>query len=120
MQETIIIHNPRCSKSRETLNLLESHGIQPRVIDYLHGELDEKLLKKVISVLNVRPQELLRIKEEEFRDLKINLNDEGQVIKAILDCPKLLERPIVLKGNKAVIGRPPENVLAIIDKRGRV
>ncbi len=113
MKEIIIIHNPRCSKSREALQIIESRGYQARIIDYLHGELSKEFLKEVINKLRVHPKAVLRIKEEEFKDLNIDLENEAEVIDAILKCPKLLERPIIIKDERAVIGRPPENVLTL-------
>ncbi|WPU63293.1 arsenate reductase (glutaredoxin) [Peredibacter starrii] len=110
-----IVHNPRCSKSRDALAILKEHGIEPEIIEYLNGGLNRELLLKIIETLNIHPKEMVRTKEEEFQALKIDLNNSQDVIKALLDHPKLLERPIVLKGNKAVIGRPPENVLSLID-----
>jgi arsenate reductase len=116
MDTFIIIHNPRCSKSRETLALLESRGITPKVVDYLNGELNRELLLTVIKALNISPKEILRTKEEEFQSLTINLDDSEEVINAILKHPKLLERPIVLHGHKAAIGRPPENILGLLTR----
>lgn len=110
-----IVHNPRCSKSRDALTILKDRGIEPEIIDYLNGGLNRELLTNIIEILHVQPKELVRTKEEEFQALKIDLNNAQEVIKTLLDHPKLLERPIVLKGNKGVIGRPPENVLSLID-----
>lgn len=109
-----IIHNPRCSKSRETLSLIENKGEQVQIIDYLNGDLTQDLLEKVIRLLDVPAKDLLRTKEEEFQSLNIDLDDTDAVLTAILEHPKLLERPIVIKGDKAIIGRPPENVLALL------
>ena len=108
-----IIHNPRCSKSRQTLEILQKHSDKIEVIDYLGGELTAELLEVVTKSLGL---EILRTKEEEFKNLKIDLKNKDQVIKAILKTPKILERPIVIKNKKAVIGRPPENVLELIGK----
>lgn len=108
-----IIHNPRCSKSRQTLELLQKRTDDISVIAYLDGELSEDLLKKFLSALKLKPSQILRTKEDEFKSLKLNLDDDQAVIKAIIKHPKILERPIVMKGKKAVIGRPPENVLEL-------
>ncbi|MBH48785.1 MAG: arsenate reductase (glutaredoxin) [Halobacteriovorax sp.] len=105
-----IIHNPRCSKSRQTLALLQEHTDKVEVILYLEGELDEATLRKAIKGLKLSPSELLRTKEDEFKALKLDTANDEKVIKAILKHPKILERPIVIHGAKAVIGRPPENV----------
>lgn len=115
MKSVTIIHNPRCSKSRETFKLIEAHGYVPKTINYLNGELTKELLEEVVDLLNVSAKELLRTKEEEFKTLKINLDDRNEVIAAILKQPILLERPIVIKDKKAVIGRPPENVLTLFE-----
>jgi arsenate reductase len=114
MKDILIIHNPRCSKSRETLKILEDHGSKFLIIDYLGGELTKELLKKVVKALKVHPKELLRTKEDEYQELTIDLDNDEAVIQAILNQPKLLERPIVLKGDQAVIGRPPENIRKLL------
>lgn len=115
MKTITIIHNPRCSKSRDTLELIKSHGYEAKIVDYLNGELTKELLEEVLKLLNVPAKEILRTKEEEFNTLQINLENEKEIIAAILKHPKLLERPIVIKDNKAVIGRPPENVLSLFN-----
>tara|TARA_R110000868_G_scaffold68518_7_gene202563 strand:+ start:2795 stop:3139 length:345 start_codon:yes stop_codon:yes gene_type:complete len=111
-----IIHNPRCSKSRQTLALLQEHTDKIEIIHYLDGELDEATLRKFIKGLKLTPGEILRTKEDEFKALKLDTKNDEKVIKAILKHPKILERPIVLKGAKAVIGRPPENVQSLFTK----
>jgi arsenate reductase len=116
MEKYLIIHNPRCSKSRETLKLLASHNIQPDIIDYLNGDLTHALLEKIIAALGVAPRELLRTKEEEFQKLELNMDDSNQIFTSILQHPKILERPIVIKGKQGVICRPPEKVLNLIAK----
>lgn len=110
----IIVHNPRCSKSREALQLLEAKGIKPKVVDYLNGGLTRELLTIIISALNVRPKDILRTKEDEFEALALDVEDDAATFDAILAHPKLLERPIVLYGKAAVIGRPPENILKLL------
>lgn len=105
-----IYHNPRCSKSRQTLALLQNKGIEPQIIEYLKAPLTEAELVEVISALDKRPKEVLRTKEDVYKDLEVDWEDDRAVIRAIVENPKLLERPIVVKGEKAVIGRPPENV----------
>lgn len=108
-----IIHNPHCSKSRQTLEILEQHTDKIDVVDYLNGELTKELLETVIASIGL---DILRTKEDEYKALKIDFSKKEQVIKAILNTPKILERPIVIKNKKAVIGRPPENVLELIGK----
>lgn len=113
-ESVIIIHNPRCSKSRQTMELLHGNGVDPEIIEYLNGELSEALLRKAIKALGKKPKELLRTKEDEFKALNLNVDDDEAVIEAIVSHPKILERPIVIKGDKAAVGRPPENVLDIL------
>lgn len=113
---TTIYHNPRCSKSRETLQLLESRGIKPDVVLYLETPPDAQTLKSLLKKLGLRPRELMRQKETEYKEMGLqdpSLSDE-QLIEAMVKCPKLIERPIVVQGKKAVLGRPPENVLEIL------
>lgn len=114
MNQCQIIYNPQCSKCRESLAILEEKGIKPEVIEYLNGELTRELLDKVIATLKVHPKELLRTKEEEFKALKLDLENADEVINAILKHPEILERPIVIQGNKAVIARPPKKILEIV------
>jgi arsenate reductase len=114
MSDYTLIHNPKCSKSRQTLEILESKGIKPRILLYLEEDLNEKLLKKVFKALEVSPSECLRKKEDDFLNSNIDLSNEQSIIEAIIRYPKILERPIFICGDRAVIGRPPENVLSII------
>ncbi len=113
MENVTIVHNPHCSKSREALKLIESHGHEPKIIDYLKGELTSELLENIVRLLKIHPREIIRTKEDEYKTLSIDINDGNEVIAAIVKHPKLLERPIVIKGDKAIIGRPPENILAL-------
>lgn len=113
---TTIYHNPRCSKSRETLQLLESRGIKPDVVLYLETPPDAQTLKNLLKKLGLKPRELMRQKETEYKEMGLqdpSLSDE-QLIDAMVKCPKLIERPIVVQGKKAALGRPPENVLEIL------
>lgn len=116
LKEYRIYHNPRCSKSRETLALLKEKGIEPEVIEYLKTPPTPDELENLVDLLQVEPRKIIRSKEAEYKEL--NLADESlsssALINAIAKAPKLLERPIVIKGEQAVIGRPPENVLALI------
>jgi len=111
-----IYHNPRCTKSRQTLELLKSKGIEPEIILYLEnpptfGEIDE-----ILKMLDAQPRDIMRKNEAEYEEQ--NLDDKNistkNLIEAIIKTPKLLERPIVINGNKAAIGRPAENILKII------
>ncbi len=108
-----IIHNPRCSKSREALKILEDRKVKLQIIHYLEGELSMDLLEEALAALKLEPRDVLRTKEDEFKSLKVDLNNTTQIKQAILAHPKLLERPLIWKGKKGVIGRPPENVLAL-------
>ncbi|TXE17290.1 arsenate reductase (glutaredoxin) [Psychroserpens burtonensis] len=110
-----ILHNPRCSKSREGLSLLENSGKDFGVIKYLDEPISESALKNIISLLKIKPIELVRKNEAIWKsDFKgITLSD-AQIIKAMVRHPKLIERPIVINSKKAAIGRPPQNILNII------
>lgn len=111
-----IYHNPRCSKSRQTLALLQGKGVDIEIIEYLKTPPDARQLAAILKKLGIKPAELLRKKENVFKELGLEkkLDDDQAVIKAMLANPVLIERPIVLANNKAAIGRPPENVLDIL------
>ncbi len=108
-----IYHNPRCSKSREALHLIREQGIEPEIIEYLQTPLKEAELKRLLSALGLRPRDIIRSKEESFAALALNLDDDTGVLAALAQHPELLERPIVLKGTKAILARPPEKVLEL-------
>ncbi|MCG8613386.1 MAG: arsenate reductase (glutaredoxin) [Pseudomonadales bacterium] len=110
-----ILHNPRCSKSRQTLALLEAKGIEPEVILYLETPPTAQDLAVIIQKLGITPRELMRNKEAEFKEqgLKDPELSDAQLIEAMINTPKLIERPIVICGDKAVLGRPPENIDAL-------
>lgn len=116
MSELFIYHNPRCSKSRQTLALLEQQGVQPEVVEYLKTPPSVASLNEIIGQLGISARQLLRKGEAEYKAL--NLADESlteqQLIQAMCDHPKLIERPIVIHNGKAKIGRPPEAVLEIL------
>lgn len=111
-----IYHNPRCAKSRATLQLLEARGIRPQVVEYLINPPTKAELDRILRLLNLEPRELMRKQEAEYREA--NLDDPGltrdTLIIAMVQRPKLIERPIVVADDKAAIGRPPENVLTIL------
>jgi len=116
MSQYRIYHNPRCSKSRQTLGLLEEKGIQPEVILYMETPPSKDQLEQLVQQLGITARELLRRGEDEYRELNLAepaLTD-SQLIEAMVSHPKLIERPIVIKGARAVIGRPPENVLTLL------
>ena len=111
-----IYHNPCCTKSRQTLELLTKRGIEPKIIEYLVTPPSEAELKRLLKLLGISPCELLRTKEEEYKKAKLDRPDvsDADIIRAMVKYPRLIERPIVVSGNKAALGRPPENVLKII------
>lgn len=112
-----IYHNPRCSKSRETLSLLQSHGVEPQVVLYLETPPDAATLGNLLKMLNLSSaRDLMRQKEDLYRTLNLadsTLSEEA-LIQAMVENPKLIERPIVVKQDQARIGRPPEQVLEIL------
>ncbi|MDN7138549.1 arsenate reductase (glutaredoxin) [Pseudidiomarina sp. 1ASP75-14] len=116
MSEVSIYHNPRCSKSRQTLALLEDKGIKPQVIEYLKEPLTAEDIQGLLRKLGfVSARELMRSKEEAYKELNLkDEEDESKLIEAMLSHPKLIERPIVSKGSKARLGRPPEAVEEIL------
>lgn len=111
-----IYHNPRCSKSRATLALLREKGIQPDVVEYLKNPPDENDLARILGMLELEPIELVRKSEDKYAELGLaeRIDDSGELIRQMIAHPILIERPIVVKGNQARIGRPPENVLEIL------
>ena len=116
MSEVQIWHNPRCSKSRQAMTLLEENGIEAEVVKYLDEDLDEAMIKELLLKLDIDAIDLMRTKEDIFKELKLgNVGDEGVLIRAMVRFPKLIERPIVIKGNKAVIGRPPEKIVEFLN-----
>lgn len=116
MNKITLWHNSRCSKSRNTATLLEEKGIEVEVLEYLKTPPSKETLMAVLQMLGMKPIELMRTKEEIYKELNLKeaLDDE-KLIDAMLKYPKLIERPIVIKGNKAVIGRPIENVIRLLE-----
>lgn len=111
-----IYHNPRCSKSRATLALLEENGIKPEVIEYLKHPPSAAELKAILSSLQMKPEQLVRRGEDVFKTTYAGKTlTDAQWIEALLEHPILLERPIVVTGDRAVLGRPPENVLQLLE-----
>ena len=114
--KTRIFHNPRCSKSRQTLQILQDHGVQTDVIEYLKEPPDFNMLQQILTMLGIGPRDLLRKHEDSYKELQLDraeLSDD-ELIQAMVDHPKLIERPIVIRDGKAIIGRPPEKVLEIL------
>lgn len=113
-----LYHNPRCSKSRQALALLEERGAEVRVRRYLDEPLSEEELRDLMSRLDADGEALVRTKETEWKEVAdTNLQDQEQVIGVLVRYPKLMERPIADDGKHAVIGRPPEDVLALLHAR---
>jgi arsenate reductase len=116
MTGVIFYHNPRCSKSRLALQLLRDRGIGPSVVEYLKRPFSEDQIKRLLDMLDMSPRELMRKKEEEYAALGLD-NPElspSLLIKALAEHPILMERPIAVAGERAVLGRPPERILDIL------
>jgi len=117
MDKVTILHNPRCSKSRASLALLEERGVEAEVVKYLEETPTKKELKKILDMLGMQSaRELMRTKEAIYKEL--NLADETNediLLDAMVAHPKLIERPVVIRGNKAAIGRPIEKVIELLD-----
>ncbi len=112
---TTLYHNPRCSSSREALRLLEESGETIEVVKYLENPPNRKELKQLIELLGIKPIELVRTKEEDWKqNFKGKVLSDSQIIDAMIEFPRLIERPIAIKGTHAIIGRPPTKVLEIL------
>ena len=111
-----IYHNPRCSKSRQTLQLLREQGIEPDIIEYLKTPPDEATLAGILEQLGISAHELTRTGESLYKELGLDQGspDEAQMLRLLAENPKLIERPIVVTPRGATIGRPPENVLKLL------
>ncbi|EOD80264.1 Arsenate reductase [Grimontia indica] len=110
-----IYHNSRCSKSRQTLALLEEKGIQPDVVAYLETPPSADTIKNLLEQLGFdSPRQMMRTKEAIYKELQLADATDEQLIQAMVENPKLIERPIVVANGKAAMGRPPENVLTIL------
>ena len=111
-----LLHNPRCSKSRQALALLEANGVEPDIVLYLENTPDKTELAEIIEKLGISARDLLRKSEQAYKEL--NLKDptktDEELLAAMLEHPKLIERPIAIRGNQARIGRPPEQVLELL------
>ena len=113
-----LYHNPRCSKSRAALELLDRHGVQPAIVEYLKTPPTRNALAALLDMLGLEPRELMRTHEQEYK--QAGLDDPAltrtQLIDALVRYPKLIERPIVVRDGRAVIGRPPEKILDILEQ----
>lgn len=115
MDKIAIWHNPRCSKSRQALALVEESGCEKEVIKYLEETPGKSEIKKVLAMLGISARELMRTKEDVYKELDLkNEHDEEKLIEAMVNNPKLIERPVIIKGDKAVIARPPEKALELL------
>jgi len=116
MSDITIYHNPRCSKSRQTLQLLTDNNITPFIIEYLKVGVTKEEVISLLTKLAISPRQLMRTKDSDYKDQGLDNNTltNDELIEAIVKTPKLLERPVVVNNNKAAIGRPPEAVLDII------
>jgi arsenate reductase len=117
MSQAIIYHNPRCSKSRATLALLESRHVNTQIIKYLDNPPSPQTLIKITAMLGVSPRDILRTGEIEYKDFGMDNPDlsDDQLLQLMSANPKVIERPIVIYKDQAVVGRPPENVLDLIE-----
>ena len=117
MNDVTIYHNPRCSKSRQTLQIIKDHGIKPTIVEYLKTPLDKFDLENISRLLNKRPKDFVRKNEADFKENNIKniIENDAGLINEMVKFPKIIERPIVLYKDKAVIGRPPENVLELLN-----
>ena len=116
MADVTIYHNLRCSKSRATLALLEENNVNPHVVLYLETPPGVREIRGLLKKLNISAGELVRRGEADYKASGLNKESvEADIVAAMAEHPKLIERPIVVKGSKAVLGRPPENALALLD-----
>lgn len=115
MKKITIYHNPRCSKSREALTLLQQKNCALEIVEYLKSPLNESQIKTLLQQLQMKPIEMIRTKEECFSELELSkTSTDAELINAMVENPILIERPIITDGEKAVIGRPPENALKLL------
>jgi arsenate reductase len=116
MTAITIYHNPRCSKSRQALALLEEHGVQPKIVLYLETPPSASEITGLLKKLGITAAQLVRQGEDEYKASGLTkTSSDKDIVAAMAKHPKLIERPIVVRGNKAVLGRPPENALALLD-----
>jgi arsenate reductase len=117
MTKATIYHNPRCSKSRSSLSILEAKGLEIEEILYLETPPSKETLAELCQMMHLKPRQIIRSGEALFKELGLNLNDDktdNEWLELLVSHPKLLERPIVRVGDKAIMGRPPENILKIL------
>ncbi|WP_457597787.1 arsenate reductase (glutaredoxin) [Hydrogenimonas sp.] len=113
--DVIIWHNPRCSKSREALKLLQEEGIEPTVYRYLDEHPTKERIEEVLKMIGARPRDIMRTKEALYKELGLKeVDDDEKLVEAMAEHPRLIERPIVIKDGKAVLGRPPQKVIDLV------
>lgn len=116
MEDVILWHNPRCSKSRQALKLLEEHGVTPKIVKYLETPPSVSEIEALLSTLAIDARALMRTKESIYKEEQLaKVENPQELIAAMAAHPKLIERPIIIHGQKAVIGRPPERLLALFE-----
>ena len=116
MSKMTLLHNPRCSKSREALKILEENGIDAEIVKYLETPPTKEDIKNILKMLGINARELMRTKEDIYKELKLkDVTDEEALINAMAEHPRLIERPIVIKDGKAVIGRPPSKIVEFLN-----
>ncbi len=114
--DVTIYHNPRCSKSRETLALLHARGLTPTIVEYLHTPPSAAQLRSLLAALGMRARQLVRDKEAAWAATGLqDVDDEARIIAALVRHPELIERPIVVRGSRAVLGRPPSNIAQLFE-----
>ena len=111
-----IFHNSRCSKSRQALKILQDHYCDIEIINYLEIDLEVSLIKDILKKLSLKPRDILRTSEQDYKDNNLKEDDlsDDDLIDCMIKYPRLIERPIVIKGHRAILGRPPENVLGLL------
>ncbi|MBE0513983.1 arsenate reductase (glutaredoxin) [Sulfurimonas sp.] len=116
MQEIKIWHNPKCSKSREAMEILKEKKCDAEVVKYLEESPDKAKIKSILKMLDIAPRELMRTKEDIYKELNLkDETDDEALIEAMAKHPKLIERPIIIKGKRAIIGRPSERIAEFLD-----
>ena len=116
MKNVSVWHNPKCSKSRAALKILEENNYEVDVVKYLETNPDETQIKTILKMLGISPRELMRTKEEIYKELKLkDVDDDAKLIKAMAENPKLIERPVLIKNSKAIIGRPTSIIAAFLE-----
>ena len=112
----IIYHNPKWGKSRDSVRILEEKNIDYSIIEYLKNPLDKTTLKNIVRILNINAADIVRTSEKEFLEYNLSeiMTNEEKILDAIVKFPKILQRPIIISGEKGVIGRPPENIFKLL------